>query len=77
MKNIKTSVRVKMTESEKRARKEKRRVRAIREHLQSKYSIKGFHRIFTYECDVDGAIREAEVREADRKISELQKQLSK
>ncbi len=75
MKNIKTSVRVKMTESEKRARKERRRVKAIREQLQSQYSIKGFHRIFTYEGDEDGAIREAEVREADRKISELQKLL--
>jgi hypothetical protein len=75
MKSIKKIVRVKMTESEKRARKEQRRVKAIRELLQSQYSIKGFHRIFTYECDEDGAIREAEVREADRKISELQKQL--
>ena len=75
MKTIKTRVRVKMTESEKRVRKEQRRLKAIREQLQSQYSIKGFHRIFTYEGDVDGAIREAEVREADRKISELQKQL--
>ncbi len=75
MKSIKTSVRVKMTESEKRVRKEQRRLRAIREELQSQYSIKSFHRIFTYECDEDGAIREAEVKEADRKIIELQKQL--
>ena len=75
MKSIKTSVRVKMTESEKRVRKEQRRLKAIREQLQSQYSIKGFHRIFTYEGDEDGAIRDAEVREADRKISELQNQL--
>ena len=75
MKRIKTSVRVKMTESEKRVRKEQRRLKAISEQLQSQYSIKGFHRIFTYEGDEDGAIREAEVREADRKISELQKKL--
>ena len=75
MKNIKTKVRVKMTESAKRVRKEERRLKAIREQLQSQYSIKGFHRIFTYEGDEDGAIRDAEVREADRKISELQKQL--
>lgn len=75
MKNIKTKVRVKMTEREKRVRKEQRRLKAIREQLQSQYSIKGFHRIFTYECDEDGAIREAEIKEADRKISELQKQL--
>ena len=75
MKSIKTSVRVKMTESEKRVRKEQRRLKAIREQLQSQYSIKVFHRIFTYEGDEDGAIREAEVREADRKISELHKQL--
>ena len=75
MKNIKTRVRVKMTESEKRVRKEQRRLKAIREQLQSQYSIKGFHRICTYECDEDGAIREAEIKEADRKISELQKQL--
>ena len=64
-----------MTESEKRVRKEQRRLKAIREQLQSQYSIKGFHRICTYECDEDGAIREAEIKEADRKISELQKQL--
>ena len=75
MKTIKTRVRVKMTESEKRVRKEQRRLKSIREQLQSQYSIKGFHRIFTYECDEDGAIREAEIKEADRKISELQKQL--
>ena len=75
MKNIKASVRVKMTESEKKVRKEKRRVNAIQEQLQSQYSIKGFHRVFTYVGDEDGAIRDAEVREADRKISELQKQL--
>ena len=75
MKNIKTRVRVKMTQSEKRARKEQRRLRAIRQELQSQYSIKSFDRIFTYEGDEDGAIREAEVRQADRKISELQKQL--
>ena len=75
MENIKTSVRVKMTASEKKVRKEARRVNAIQEQLQSQYSIKGFHRIFTYEGDDDGAIRDAEVREADRKISELQKQL--
>ena len=68
-------MRVKMTESEKRVRKEQRRLKAIREQLQSQYSIKGFHRICTYECDEDGAIREAEIKEADRKISELQKQL--
>jgi len=75
MKNIKTKVRVKMTESEKRVRKEQRLHRAIREQLLSQYAIKGFHRIFTYEGDEDGAIRDAEVKEADRKISELQKQL--
>ena len=74
MKSIKTSVRVKMTESEKRLRKEQRRLKAIREQLQSQYSIKSFHRIFTYVGDEDGAIRDAEVREADKKISELQKQ---
>ena len=68
-------MRVKMTESEKRVRKEQRRLKKIREQLRSQYSIKGFHRIFTYEGDEDGAIRDAEVREADRKISELQKQL--
>ena len=75
MKSIKTSVRVKMTESEKKVRKEQNRVKKVNEQLQSQYSIKGFHRIFTYECDEDGAIREAEVKEADRKIIELQKQL--
>ena len=53
MKNIKTSVRVKMTEGEKRVRKEQRRLKVIRGQLQSQYSIKGFHRIFTYECDED------------------------
>ena len=75
MKSIKTSVRVKMTESEKRVRKEQRRLRSIRDELQSQYSIKSFHRIFTYVGDEDGAIRDAELRDADRKISELQKQL--
>jgi hypothetical protein len=75
MKNIKQRERFKMTESEKKSRKEAKRVREARELLHSQYSIKGFHRIFTYEGDEDGAIREAEVREADRKISELQKQL--
>ncbi len=75
MKNIKQRERFKMTESEKKSRKETKRVREARELLHSQYSIKGFHRIFTYVGDEDGAIREAEVREADRKISELQKQL--
>ena len=75
MKSIKTSVRVKMTESEKRVRKEQRRLKAIREQLQSQYSIKSFHRIFTYVGDEDSAIRDAELREADKKISELLTQL--
>ena len=75
MKNIKTRVRSRLTEREKMVRKEARRVNAIQEQLQSQYSIKGFHRVFTYVGDEDGAIRDAEVREADRKISELQKQL--
>ena len=64
-----------MTESEKKMRKEQRRVKKVNEQLQSQYSIKGFHRIFTIEGDEGGALRETEVREADRKISELQKQL--
>ncbi len=68
-------MKVKMSESEKKVRKEQRRLRAIREQLQSQYSIKSFHRIFTYVGDEDGAIRDAELRDADRKISELQKQL--
>ena len=75
MKNIKTSVRVKMTESEKRVRKEKRRVNAIQEQLQSQYAIKGFHTVFDYVGDESGALRDAELKEADRKISELLKQL--
>ena len=75
MKNIKASVRVKMTESEKKVRKEKKRVNAIQEQLQSQYSIKGFHRVFTYVGDESGALRDAELKETDRKISELLKQL--
>jgi hypothetical protein len=75
MRNIKTKVQVNMTESEKKARKEKRRVKKVNEQLQSQYSIKGFHRIFTIEGDEEGAIREAEVREADLKIAELIKKL--
>ena len=75
MENIKTSVRVKMTASEKKVRKEARRVNAIQQQLQSQYSIKGFHRLFTYVGDTDGALRDAELKEADQKISELIKQL--
>ena len=75
MKNIKTRVRSRMTEREKLVRKEARRVNAIQEQLQSQYSIKGFHRVFTYVGDEDGSIRDAELKEADRKISELLKQL--
>ena len=75
MKNIKTRVRSRLTEREKMVRKEARRVNAIQEQLQSQYSIKGFHRVFTYVGDEDGAIREEELKEADRKISELLKQL--
>ena len=75
MKNIKTRVRSRLTEREKLVRKEARRVNAIQEQLQSQYSIKGFHRVFTYVGDEDGSIRDAELKEADRKISELLKQL--
>ena len=75
MKNIKTRVRSRLTEREKMVRKEARRVNAIQEQLQSQYSIKGFHRVFTYVGDEDGALRDAELKEADRKISELLKQL--
>ena len=75
MKNINRKVRVKMTDSEKKARKEAKRMREERELLSSQYSIKGFHRIFKIEGDDDGSIRDAEVREADRKISELLKKL--
>jgi hypothetical protein len=75
MKNIKTRVRSRLTEREKMVRKEARRVNAIQEQLQSQYSIKGFHRVFTYVGDEDGSLRDAELKEADRKISELLKQL--
>lgn len=75
MKNIKTRVRSRLTEREKMVRKEARRVNAIQEQLQSQYSIKGFHRVFTYVGDADGALRDAELKEADRKISELLKLL--
>ena len=64
-----------MTIEEKRMRKERKRVKKINAQILNLSAVKSFHRIFTYECDVDGAIREAEVSEADRKISELQKQL--
>lgn len=75
MKNIKTRVRSRLTEREKMVRKEARRVNAIQEQLQSQYSIKGFHRVFTYVGDESGALRDAELKETDRKISELLKQL--
>ena len=75
MKNIKTHVRSRLTEREKMVRKEARRVNAIQEQLQSQYSIKGFHRVFTYVGDESGALRDAELKETDRKISELLKQL--
>ena len=66
---------MKMTLKEKRIRRERKRVREIKDQISRLSVIESFHRLFTYEGDEDGAIREAEVREADRKISELQKQL--
>jgi hypothetical protein len=62
MKNIKTSVRVKMTESEKKARREQRRVMLIKEEINRQYSIKSFHRVFSYENDHEGVIKEAEIK---------------
>ncbi len=64
-----------MTIEEKRIRKERKRVAEINAKILNLSAVKSFHRLFTYEGDIDGAIRDAEVKEADRKISELQKQL--
>ena len=75
MKNIKAKVKVKMTESEKKARRELRRVMLIEEEINRQYSIKNFHRIFSYENDDEGLIKEAEIKLADLKILELQKLL--
>ncbi len=66
---------MKMTIEEKRIRKERKRVAEINAKFLNLSAVKRFHRLFTNEGDMDGAIRDAEVKEADRKISELQKQL--
>ena len=73
--NIKNPPRAKLTESQKRANKEARRKMKVREQLQSQYSIKGFHRIFTYECENSEELKIAEIKAADLKIAELLKQL--
>ena len=64
-----------MTIEEKRIRRERKRVREINHQILRLSAVKSFHTLFTYECDEDGAIRDAEVREAERKISELRKQI--
>ena len=64
-----------MTLQEKRLRKERKRVQEINTQILKLTAVKSFHRLFSYEGDEDGAIRDAELRDADRKISELQKQL--
>ena len=66
---------MKMTNQEKRIRRERKRVREINDQILKLSAVESFHRLFTYGGDEDGAIRDSELREADRKISELQKQL--
>lgn len=64
-----------MTIEEKRMRRERKRVREINAKILKLSAVKSFHKFFTYEGDADGAIRDAELIEADEKISELKKQL--
>ena len=66
---------MKMTNQEKRIRRERKRVREINAQILKLSAVESFHRLFTYGGDEDGAIRDSELREADRKISELKKQL--
>ncbi|TXG75794.1 hypothetical protein E6Q11_06670 [Candidatus Dojkabacteria bacterium] len=68
-------MRKKLTAAEKKARKEKKRVQEIQKQIRSQLSIIGFHRIFEYEDDADGAIKEKEINDANQKISELEKQI--
>jgi hypothetical protein len=68
-------MRKKMSEQEKRDRKESKRRREIREKLSSQYSIIGFHNVFEYEFDKDHSIRDAEIKAARKRIAELEKLL--
>lgn len=71
MKLQQLKVRKIMTIEDKKVRKEAKRILEINIQLNSQYSIKGFHRIFTYEGDEDGVIRKNEIKAADKKIAEL------
>ena len=62
----------KMTEEEKKIRKEKKRIRELKNELSKYYAILGFHRVFEFEGDDDNSIKNADIAFANQKIAEIE-----
>ncbi len=67
--------REKLTDEEKKLRRDKKRVREIRRELGEYYAILNLHQIYDIEGDDDKSIKDVNINYANKKIAELEAQL--
>jgi hypothetical protein len=67
----------KLTKEELRQRRHLKQIREIQHELNKQYTIKGFYRIFTVNCENSDELRDVELKIADEKIEVLTEQIRK
>ena len=67
-------MKIRLTEAEKKARKERKRVLGIKREIGNQSGVIQFHELFTY-VGYDGTTKIKEVNAAIERIAELRKQL--
>ena len=65
----------KLTKEELKIRREKKRIHEIEKELNKQYSIKSFHRIFSYVTENADELRDEELKTADSNIEFLLSQI--
>lgn len=65
----------KLTKEELRQRRHLKQIREIQDELNKQYTIKGFYRIFTVNCENSDELRDIELKMADEKIEVLTEQI--
>lgn len=65
----------KLSKEELRQRRHLKQIREIQHELNKQYTIKGFHQVFTVDCENSDELREIELKIANEKIEVLKQQI--